>query len=311
MNGPLSSIEPFGFEDDKCFIPRLPETRYGFAAFKTSQNQLAVCGGWWEGKPISSDCLTLDTKKSEWVRGSFEGSLFGKGVRGVASFEDHGTYIFHSWTTSFLQNGANSFDLGPESPVAIECACKVSESSFVIIGSVDKINVLEYTITNQRWEEDETWPEMKFKRKGPGCAATSQYLLVAGGVTEQGEVLASVEIYNLDFKSLGRATNMTSPRSFFNLVPVGLVRPRLLAIGGRDENSWISSTEFFEEEDNQWEEGPQLGTGRSDFASIMIEGNLGCTDNVPSYTCPAKLQNNTETICVFDVSTVAQGTKNW
>ena len=310
MNGPLSSIEPFGFEDDKCFIPRLPETRYGFAAFKASQNQLAVCGGWWEGKPDSTDCLTLDTAEGQWVRGAFEGNLFGEGVRGVASFDIQGIYIFHTWTTSILQT-SNSWTRGPEAPVEVECGCKVSDSSFVIISSDEKNNVMEYSITNQRWEDKETWPEMKFRRKGPGCGATSQYLLVAGGVTQQGEVLANVEIFTLDFKSLGRAANMSSPRSFFNLVPVGLIRPKLLAIGGRDETTWIGRTEFFEEEDNQWEEGPQLGTGRSDFASIMIEGNLGCTDNIPSYTCPAKLQNNTETICVFDVSTVAQGTKNW
>ena len=103
--------------------------------------------------------------------------------------------------------------------------------------------------------------------------------MVAGGVTDQGEVLASVEIFRLDSKSLGRAANMLSPRSFFSLVPVGLIRPRLLAIGGRNEASFIRKTEFYDEEENQWEEGPQLGAERSSFGAIMIEGKITCTEN--------------------------------
>ena len=123
---------------------------------------------------------------------------------------------------------------------------------------------------------------MRTKRKGPGCAATQTYLLVAGGVTDQGEVLASVEIIWLQSRSLSRGRDMSSPRSFFNLVPVGLVRPKILAVGGRFGTSFLKSTEFWDEEENRWEEGPELGTGRSSFGTLMIQDDFACTTNLES-----------------------------
>ena len=297
VDRPLSSIETFGFEDDNnCTIPNLPETRYGLAAFKTSSGALSVCGGWWEGKPDSTDCLTLDTSNGQWTRGSFEGNLFGEGVWGTATFEDYGVFIFHPWSISHLGIGSVTWVLGPETPVEVECACKVSETSFVVVGSNSGNNVLEYSITSGHWEEADTWPAMITKRKGPACAATSHHLVVAGGLTLQGEALASVEIYRLDSKNLGRASNMTSVRSFFTLIPVGLIRPRVLAIGGRIGDSFLDSSEFWEEDENEWEEGPQLGLGRSSMGTIMIESKFACVDNLLPHSCQA---TESDKECVF------------
>ena len=221
------------------------------------------------------------------MRGTLKGDLFGEGVRGSASFEGIGTYIFHSTTTSFLPSGSDSWilgpwdtwNLGPETPVEAECGCKLTNSSFAIVGSNSGNNVLEYSITSKNWEPTDTWPEMRTKRKGPGCAATPSYLLVAGGVTDQGEVLSSVEILWVQTKALGRGRDMSSPRSFFTLVTVGLLRPKVLAIGGRNGASFLKTTEFWEEEENVWEEGPSLGSGRSAFGAIMIQGKHVCTTN--------------------------------
>ena len=300
--GPLSSIEAFGFEEDECRIPELPEPRYGLAAFKTSSNQLAVCGGWWEGKPESTDCLTLDPNEAQWVRGTLRGNLFGEGVRGSASFEGVGTYLFHSKATSFLGSGSDTWVLGPEPPVDAECGCKLSDSSFAIVGSNSGNNVLEYSVTGQQWEPTDTWPETRTKRKGPGCAATPYYLLVAGGVTDQGEVLATVEILWVQTRALGRGQDMSTPRSFFNLVPVGLVRPKILAVGGRYGTLVLKSSEFWEEEENLWEEGPELGTDRSSLGAIMIEAEFACTnkDTIPPHSCPAtESETEAEKICTF------------
>ena len=299
-DGPLSSVETFGFEDDECRIPQLPEPRYGLAAFKTSSNQLAVCGGWWEGKPDSTDCLTLDMAEAQWVRGTLKGNLFGEGVRGSASFDGVRTYIFHSKATSYLESGSDTWVLGPESPVETECGCRLSDSSYAIIGSNSGNNVLEYSVTKKKWEPIDTWPEMRTKRKGPGCAATPYYLLVAGGVTDAGEVLATVEILWVKSKSLGRGQDMSTPRSFFNLVPVGLVRPKILAVGGRYGTLLLKSSEFWEEEENLWEEGPELGTGRSSLGAIMIEAEHVCTkkETVPPHSCPA-MKDEIEETCSF------------
>ena len=79
----LTSVETFGFEN--CTIPPLPETRYGFGSFitPTQKPQLAVCGGWWMGKPNSTDCLTLNVTSGQWERGTVTNGLLGDGVRGV------------------------------------------------------------------------------------------------------------------------------------------------------------------------------------------------------------------------------------
>ena len=214
-------------------------------------------------------------------------------------FPEHGTYIIHRWSSSLLRTGNNTWLLGPGSPVEVECACNVSDHAYVVVGSNDRNNVFEYSITKAAWEAADTWPEMRTKRKGPGCAATSQHLLVAGGVTGQGEVLSSVEIFSVDFKSIGRAANMWRPRSFFSLIPVGLIRPRLLAIGGRDELAWIRSTEFFEEENNQWEQGPQLKKGQASFGSTMIPRDLVCSKESPSYSCPT---TDDDKMCDFSLN---------
>ena len=60
-DGPTSSVEPLGFPAN-CMIPDLPEKRYGAGSFVAPQldGQLTVCGGWWDGKPNSTDCLTLN-----------------------------------------------------------------------------------------------------------------------------------------------------------------------------------------------------------------------------------------------------------
>ena len=106
---------------------------------------------------------------------------------------------------------------------------------------------------------------------------------------------------------------MSTPRSFFNLVPVGLVRPKILAVGGRYGTVLLKSCEFWEEEENLWEEGPELGTGRSSLAAIMIEAEHVCTkkETVPPHSCPA-IKNEIEETCSFannsdTASYVAQG----
>ena len=100
--GELTSIETFGFEN--CTIPPLPETRYGFGSFifPTQPPQLAVCGGWWMGKPNSTDCLTLNVMSGQWERGTFTNGLLGDGVRGVINLEGEGVFVVHSSGISVL-----------------------------------------------------------------------------------------------------------------------------------------------------------------------------------------------------------------
>ena len=113
----------------------LPENRYNFGSFITPSEppQLAVCGGWWMGKPNSTDCLTLDVTSSQWERGTFTNGLLGDGVQGVINVEGQGVFVIHSNSISFLAPGSLSWVAGPVFAISAECACNISSTSFVTI----------------------------------------------------------------------------------------------------------------------------------------------------------------------------------
>ena len=136
-DGQLTSVEAFGFEN--CTIPPLPEPRYGFGSFLTPspQPQLAVCGGWWMGKPNSTDCLTLNVASGQWERGSFSNGLLGNGVRGVIDMESLGVFVIHSNGISSLESNTKSWVPGPLFVTSAECGCKISSTSFVTIHNGD------------------------------------------------------------------------------------------------------------------------------------------------------------------------------
>ena len=305
--GQLTSIETFGL--DNCNISSLPETRYGFGSFitPTQPPQLAVCGGWWMGKPISTDCLTLNVTSGQWERGTFTNGLSGlsrEGVRGLINMEDHGVFAVHASGISILAPGSRSWAGGPIFLTsAAECGCNVSRTNFVTIHMSDTNNVREYSVTNGEAKpidsnQESSWPNLRTKRHSPGCGATSYHLVVAGGVSDWDEVLTSVEVYHIETKAL-RRVDMRHARAYFQIIPVGSTHPRLLAIGGQGAYSTLDTSEWWQEEENSWEEGPTLTTtGRSSFSSLMAPPHLVCSDvEPPSYSCPAS-QNPGQT-CAF------------
>ena len=152
--GQLASIETFGLEN--FTIPPLPETRYGFGSFITPTHlpQLAVCGGWWMGKPNSTDCLTLNVTSAQWERGRFSNGLLGDGVRGVIVMEGQGVFVVHSSSISFLPLGSQSWIAGPLIAASAECGCNVSSTSFVTIHMKDTYNVREYFVSNGKAEAE-------------------------------------------------------------------------------------------------------------------------------------------------------------
>ena len=138
---------------------------------------------------------------------------------------------------------------------------------------------------------------MRTQRRNPACGATTYLLLVAGGVSGWDDVLASVEVYNIETKALRRGGAMKEPRALFSLVPVGLTHPRLLAIGGQNETSVLRSSEWYDQEENEWSKGPTLETGRKSFGALMAPVELACTEiDPPPHSCPALDTNQS---CLF------------
>ena len=297
--GQLTSIETFGFEN--CTIPSLPETRYDFGTFITPTQlpQLAACGGWWMGKPNSTDCLTLNVTSAQWERGTFNNGLLGNGVRGVISIEEQGVFVVHSTFMSILANSSKTWVAGPVFPIPAECGCKLSSTRFVTIHMSDEHDVRGYSVTNgaAEPEAEDSWPKLVTKRRGPGCGATMDHLIVAGGVSGWDKVLTSVEVFHIESKALRKGGNLRQPRAFFKIIPIGSKHPRLLAIGGQNETSTLDTSEWWEEEDNKWEEGPTLSTRRSNFGAIMAPPHLVCSEKTPpAHSCPLIENNQT---CFF------------
>ena len=129
---------------------------------------------------------------------------------------------------------------------------------------------------------------MSTQRRSPACGATTYLLLVAGGVSGLDEVLASVEVYNIETRALRRGGAMREPRALFSLVPVGSTHPRLLAVGGQSGSSVLDTSEWYDQEENEWSEGPTLETGRKSFGALMARVELACTEiDPPPHSCPA------------------------
>ena len=73
---------------------------------------------------------------------------------------------------------------------------------------------------------------------------------------------------------------MKKARAYFQIIPVGSTRPRLLAVGGENEIMALDTSEWWEEEEDSWEEGPTLSRGRSDFAALMAPPHLVCSETI-------------------------------
>ena len=297
---PLSSVETFGLEN--CTIPSLPETRYGFGSFitPTEPPQLAVCGGWWMGKPDSSDCLTLNVTSGRWERGAFTDELEEDGVRGMINIEGEGIFAIHSTGILFHARGSKTWEAGPVFPASAVSSCKVSSTSFVTIHMNGTHNVREHSVSNGQAELEpiDSWPNLLTKRHGPGCAATSYNLIVAGGVSDWDEVLTSVEVFNIESKALRRGRNLQQARAYFQIIPVGTTYLRLLVVGGQGVSSALDTSEWWEEEEDSWEEGPELSRGRSNFGALMAPPHIVCSEiDPPPHSCPSAL--NTGQPCVF------------
>ena len=242
------------------------------------------------GKPTSTDCLTLNVTSGQWERGTFTNGLIGDGVRGVINMGEQGVYIVHRTTISFLPPGSDSWTPGPLMMSSAECGCYLTKDSFVTIHTNETDNVQEFSTYSWNWKSKDRWPSMSTQRRSPACGATTYHLLVAGGVSDWDEVLASVEIYHIETRTqLSRGgAMMREPRALFRLVPVGTTHPRLLAVGGHSGSSVLRSSEWWDEENNEWSEGPTLETGRKSFAALLAPAWVACTEiDPPPHSCPA------------------------
>ena len=272
----ISNVEVLGLEN--CSVPELPEWRYNHGSFITWWGALAVCGGQYNSRPTSSDCLVLNTTTKQWEHGVLN-NLLGSKVVGVASI-GVGTYIVHTATISFLPTDELRWIAGPSPPDFVECAAKVSEESFFIFTT--NTSVRQFDSSTEDWSADGTWPNLQVQRFGPGCATLGDKSIVAGGRNLRNDLLKSVEIIFLNSKTLGKGEDMQRPREIFNLVAVGNT---LMALGGYNNDT---SIEVWEETVERWREASMsLVLSRMSFSAVAITDDSICLDDpLPPHSCP-------------------------
>ena len=175
------------------------------------------------GKPNSTDCLILNVTSGQWERGTFTNGPLGDGVVGVIHMQSHGVFIVHSSGMSLLAPNSKSWVAGPIFSAPAVCSCEISSNNFVTVHMSHMHNVHGYSMTNDKAKPEpiHTWPSLLTKRQGPGCGATPFHFVVAGGVSELDEILVSVEVFDIQSKSLRTGGNLRQARAYFQIVRVG------------------------------------------------------------------------------------------
>ena len=193
----------------------------------------------------------------------------------------------HHHATSFLPSDSMDWLEGPSLFISLECAVKISEERFLVIGGQDRKAVSEFdsvragATSNLGWLPGDTWSDLRHGRVSPACAVWGGRLVVAGEGT--------VDIVYLATKALARGEDMLRSRRHFNLAPIGEEGyTRLLALGGAVGLAGQRSVEVMAE-DGVWQEATGgLSAARSHSGAVSLAPGMVCTAHCEADKCPTQ-----------------------
>ena len=192
-----------------------------------------------------------------------------------------GVYVMHNRASTFLADGTLEWVGGPPLPVSLECAVRIANTRFLLVGGDNRRTVREYdAIMPGGWLPAETWPDLWTARVSPACARLAGKVTVAGA--------GSVDIIYLDTKAVARGADMLLARRHFHLAALG-EEPyiRLLAVGGDSGVSALSQVEWYDDDGGVWEKAvASLRTGRSHSGAVMVTPEMVCTAECSEDNCP-------------------------
>ena len=199
-----------------------------------------------------------------------------------------GVYVLHYRASSFLPSDSLTWVAGPPLPVSLQCAARMNDSSFLVVGGDDMRSIRQYntgsTAANATrfwgWVPEFTWPSLEMGRFSPACIILDGQMVVAGGWASP-----TVETINLATKAVARVKDMNQPRIFFQFASFGEEGyMRLLALAGEGELTTLSSVEWLEEESGIWQEAAgELATARSHAGAVAVPPEM--------LVCPDKCKN--------------------
>ena len=264
ISGAVRPVELYG---QATILPGLPRPRYAHVSFLSNTGDLVTCGGLYEdqsptkthedGSPTSS-CVTLrpSPEPQAWEAGVV-GDLSSSGRWGasVVTLAAIGTYVLGGEdgaesTGDVLLTGSSTWT-GLKLPMKHQygCATAIGRHQFLVSGgkwtgsSVREFDGrTEGATSTQSWRSVATWPQLQQPRLEHACATIGSKVILAGGGWS-GSPLSSIEVLDIESKSIRYGGDLQAARYFFHLATVGEgAAQRLLAFGG--EGRWRSVEEW-------------------------------------------------------------------
>ena len=226
-------------------------------------------------------CYSLDVAGGSWRSHS---TLINPRPSSTAITLSSGTYIFGGYTSpttsDYLPAASKSWQAGPTIPGHGHwrgCGVKVSATELLLIGGQQES--LAWSNQVIKYTESEGWQEMPSLNQipiMPSCAVIGNNVIVASGII-------STEIIPLDTYQPRTGGGLLTHRIGHRLITVGGLYPRLLALGGgeEDENgaNFFSSIEEWDEVKEQWNISPlKLKIPNSSFGALALPPSTICAN---------------------------------
>jgi len=195
-------------------------------------------------------------------------------------------YLFAYLNSSFLPRGSSTWQRGPEMDYYDYslggCGVRVSDVELVLTGGISTLNqVVKYNTQARTWTK---MPNLLKGRYSHGCAFFNRKIIISGGYG--GKPLASTEVHSVDGSFAPRMVgNLNTTRAGLQMVTLNMRWPKLLAIGGWDDDgNDLASIEEWDDANEEWDDANEkwktvaftLKKPRSDHMALAVPPHLVC-----------------------------------
>ena len=268
---------------NRCSIGDLPEGGiWGHNIIVTANEEVLNCGG--VTSPYSKSCYVYEKESKTWMHHS---NLTQARNLATSITMPNGAYMFggdYSTTTyeymakndKFWQKGSGSI------PDGFWAGCGVRLNNYEVAlvgGSGTESRIMKYNTATNTFSTLNA--QLRKPRAYNSCFPLGSQILVVGGLTSEGQTLASSEIINMSDGTAGlSAGDLNNKRRAFGLVALAGNSKKILAFGGKNDGGLIVSVEEFDEETRQWQTiDNKLSQKKEAFGYQVVPVSAVCPTN--------------------------------
>jgi len=290
-SGSRSSVEVYP-STSSCSPPDLPAPRTKHTTFLTAGPNpvIATCGGEDGIYYTTASCLVLDKINHRWDESRMGDLTRPRRNAAAATLDSVGVFIIggdagnNAGNSNFLAAGQMQWQAGPALPRHVDmdspCVVTITPTKFLAIYGD---HILEFDAAIAGPTSMDGWRyagRLKTSRKRwPGCAKIGQKVIVAGGYNN-GEVLRSTEVLDLDSRQITAGEDMASPRHWFHLATIRRGgEEKVFAVNGWAGSTFVNTVEELveEEESTTWATADSfLGERRGVFGALALPEEFLC-----------------------------------